>query len=336
MIHVTNDWILKPLPNADVQPLTNYVNAISCECFEPLVNLNNALTQKYITSSTGVKLPVYQPAPDDVAYYTTIPSGDWNRYKSALDLTYDVYGKGNTTTSPAGQRIYIDSKNYRIIQTIGIKPYSSSTAVPLGLKFFNPDTKRYDEILYFRKMTDRQVYAHPGDTTKRPIPNVLSYLWEKENNTDMTKRTFLFQSPHYNLEEGDNYDQSGTILPEQYNGKIYMYADLGFDIINEKWVGLLNLYVIGFTTYYRHWTETTETYTNQREDNVFSGHRYAVSPYANIASTSVTDVVGTNSNLTNFYSRAFELEDGFEPDIQNITLPMTKIGCYGPNTRISP
>lgn len=327
MIHVTNDWILKPLPNADVQPLTNYVNSISCECFEPLVVLNSA-NQQYIESTTGLLVPVYQPAPDDVAYYTTIPSADWNRYVTAIDPTYVFSGKANTTYGLGYER-YIDSNNWTQKLAIGYGRAPNFTAIHFN--FFDPYTKTY-KPLYLRCIVEYKKYCNGSTVDKRMYPQVYNYFWEEENNTDASKRTYIYESRHFNLDEDDDYPLYGWFT-NTGTSKIYLSTDIGFDVINEKWVGLLNLHFIGINEIYATGDNTYSSST--RTANSFNGHRSAIGPFSSISQTSYADAVGVYSGLIPFYSRAFELED-FEPDIQNITLPMTKIGCYGPNTRISP
>lgn len=349
MIQVTNDWILKSLPNSDIQTPNSYTNNISYECFEPLVDLSSDYTPiynpKYIGSSTGLNLPVYQPSPDDVSRRWSMSSSEWQYFANGTDTSqkrgcrgrYDSYGVPTTTVNLGYTDRYIDNNSWERKYNVAFASSIYGEVVPVKFKFFDPDTKIY-KLLYLRYTQEYKNYLDGSTVNKRQNKYRYSYFWEEENNTDQTKRTYIFESEHLNIMPGEHYAQQGyaLIVTPMY---IYMYTDIGFDVINEKWVGLLNLFMhIGNNTSGRYVYINNDTITSDLTANrilTINGTQSSIGPFTNISSTSYSSAVGAYSGLINFYQRAFELED-FEPDIQNITVPMTKIGCYGPNTRISP
>ena len=350
MIHVTNDWILKPLPNADAQPLTNYVNAISCECFEPLVDLSSNYSStpaapKYIESSTGIILPVYQPDPADVQYYWGMETSQWRYFATGTDTAqhrgcrgrYDLKGIPTTQQNLGYTDRYVDTNNYERKCDVAFGSSLYGEIKPVEFKFFDPDSKTY-KSLFLRYTQEYKKYQDGSTVNKRTYPYRYSYFWEEENNTDPSKRSYIFESQHFNIVDGESYPQYGYAFLNKPM-YIYLYTDIGFDVINEKWVGLLNLFLhiaTGSSGYYAYMNGDTivTDYSSCRIMPILC-ERSQMGPFASISRTSYADAVGAYSGLIPFYSRAFELED-FEPDIQNIALPMTKIGCYGPNTRISP
>lgn len=345
MIHVTNDWILKPLPNADVQPLTNYVNSISCECFEPLVDLHSNYispgTPKYIESSTGIILPVYQPDPADVQYLWGYETNQWRYFAVGTDTNqnrgcrgrYDSKGVPTTQQNLGYTDRYVDSKNYERKYNVAFGSSLYGSIKPVEFKFFDPATKTY-KLLHLRYTQEYKQYQDGSTVNKRNYPYRYSYFWEDDDDN----RTYIFESQHFNIIDGESYSQSGDAFLNKPM-YIYLYTDIGFDVINEKWVGLLNLFFhIATNTqgYYAYMVNDTiiTDYSSCRIMPVLC-ERYQQGPFSAISQTSYADAVGAYSGLIPFYSRAFELED-FEPNVQNISVPMNKIGCYGPNTRISP
>ena len=145
----------------------------------------------------------------------------------------------------------------------------------------------------------------------------------------------MFES-HINIMPDDNVRVTGDGLT--FSPWLYWYADVGFDPINEKWVGLLNLLVRMPGN--RH----LEYFTADDAPRSSTGYRYSnyaffrimgrdiVGPYGNAYS----NALGTSYTLGNVYYRAFELKDQPTIPIEQRTDPLPKIGCYGPNTRISP
>lgn len=326
MIQVTNDWILKPLPNNDISTPNSYTNTISREVFNPIVRKYSTGTttpeHKYLTSSTGIDIPVYQLNMDDISYNHEIGSDLYNRTYNDCESHFDYDGKPRQYTTLRIRTI--DRYNYENEYTVC--GGTTSDRFPIKLKFFNPITKLYDKELTLKYNMEYKNYINGSSGTKRTYKYRYSYYWTDDQDT----RYYIFESPHLNLDpDHDHYPpSSGDALVSTC--KIYIYADIGFDTINEKWVGLLNLFMIPNTNAFG-------TFTGDDSFNSIAWHYIsAMSPQNTIGPYDRNDYnSAVGSRMYNFYARAFELED-FEPDIENVTLPLTKIGCYGPNTRIIP
>lgn len=332
MITVTNDWRLKTLPNNDISTPNSYTNAISCEVFEPVTRLleqgQTYAENKYLTASTGIDIPVYQVNLEDFSYYNSLSSGLglylWNNTSNAgLESHFDYEGKPRQYTSTRIRTI--DSYNYENEYTVC--GGTSSNKVPIKFEFFNPTTKQYDKELTLKYNQEYKNYISGSSGTKRTYKNRYSYYWADNNDN----RYYIFESPHLNIDPSEHYPaSSGDALIGRIN--VYMSADIGFDVINEEWVGLLNLFLapVNAANYGKFTADDTfSAYSFQYIDVM--GYRYAKGPYND--ADYVTAVGTMDYNMGYFYRRAFKLSN-YTPTIESATIPTTKLGCYGPTTRV--
>lgn len=349
MIHVTNDWILKPLPNNDISTESTYTNNLSADLFPFLARLKSGDrgVEKYITSSTDLDIPLYQPDPTDVEYYDPQLASNLvgrnidtycSRLTAKLDLNTGYYGSWSTgfvenlRTNPSGSNYgKEDLCCFRRDTYAG----GSYIYTPIEFKFFNPSTCDYDKTLVLGAKREYQRYYYVnGRRTTRMYPYRYNLYWYNKNNTSELYPALTFDS-HINIMPDDDVPVTGDGLT--FSPWLYWYADVGFDPINEKWVGLLNLFVrmissnglIYFTADDTPRSSTGYRYTNYAFFRIMG--RDIVGPYGDYS-----NALGTSYTLSNVYCRAFELKDQPTIPIEQRTDPLPKIGCYGPNTRISP
>lgn len=331
MISVINDWILKTLPNSDISTPNSYTNTTSCKLFEPVTRLTSIGTSnpefKYLTSSTGIDIPVYQLNINDISVNHEETSDLYRRlWNNAYSLGYeghfDSNGKPRQTTT---QRIRnIDSYNWENEMTVCVG--TSSNKVPAKFKFFNPATKAYDKELTLKYNQEYKNYISGSSGTKRTYKYRVSYYWA--DNQD--NRYYIFESPHLNIDpDHDHYPpSSGEALTSTCS--VYISTDIGFDTINEQWVGLLNMFMIPNSSAYGYFT-AYDTFVTYSYKYISCMGPQNVNPPYNL--NDYASSIGSRQEMLYFYGRAFELNN-YTPTIENVTLPLTKIGCYGPNTRI--
>lgn len=349
MIHVTNDWILKPLPNNDVSTESTYTNNLSADLFPFLARLKSGDrgVEKYITSSTDLDIPLYQPDPTDVLDYSSDLAARagvnidtyCSRLTAKLNLNTGYYGSWSTgfvenlRTNPSGS-------NYGKEDLCRFRrdTYSGGSYIytPIEFKFFNPSTCDYDKTLVLGAKREYQRYYYVnGRRTTRMYPYRYNLYWYNKDNTSELYPALIFDS-HINIMPDDDVKVTGDGLT--FSPWLYWYADVGFDPINEKWVGLLNLLVrmpgnnhlINFTADDYPGSTSTYRYNNYAFFKIMGSD--IVGPYGNAYS----NMLGTMAPLNYIYYRAFELKDQPTIPIEQRTDPLPKIGCYGPNTRISP
>lgn len=330
MIHITNDFILRNLSDD-----TSYENALSKECFEPLV-IRTSDEMKYIKSSTGLYLPVCQPNPTDVMTNGWgVDSTQWQWFANGTVTTqnhscrakYDAHGKPTSTINLGYTERRKDNYNYErrfgVAFPSSLSEYSANTQV--RLEMINPDTKQYEHISleYLQEYQRRK----PGTTTRRNYPYRYHVIWRDENGN----KKYIFESTHFNILEGEDYPVTGyALLAVPY---FYMYADLAYDILNSEWVGILNLFL--------HLSSNDYNYVYFSEDDVYNrSFSYRImedtlGPFEGIATNSYIDICGINSGLFQLYRRAFKLDSEFALDIESKIISMNKIEIVGPNTRIA-
>ena len=347
MIHVTNDWILKPLPNNDISTESTYTNNLSADLFPFLARLKSGDrgVEKYITSSTDLDIPLYQPDPIDVLDYSSDLAmnrvgRNIDTYCSPLTDRSSTYNRSWSTSFVENLRTNPEGADYgkedlcRFMRTT----YSGGSYIytPIEFKFFNPSTCDYDKTLVLGAKREYQKYYYVnGRRTKRTYTYRYNLYWYNKDNTSELYPALTFDS-HINIMPDDDVQVTGDGLT--FSPWLYLYADVGFDPINEKWVGLLNLCVRMISN------NGLEYFTADDAPRSSTGYRYSnyaffrimgrdiVGPYGNAYS----NALGTSYTLSNVYCRAFELKDQPTIQIEQRTDPLPKIGCYGPNTRISP
>lgn len=335
MIKIKNDYILKQLPNNDIPNEENsYTNTFSTELFKPSVSSGET---KYVLSSTGLYIPTYQPNPTDVWQWWDVDSSPWIYFASSTTTQnqscrarYDAYGKPTTNIDMGYTQRYKDSNNYerryRVAFPSSLPNYSEIT--PVTLEMINPDTNQYEQItLYFSREYQR---TKTGSTLKRTYPYRINVYWCDQN----LNKTYIFESIHFNILDDEDYPPTGyalTAVPY-----FYMYADLAYDILNHEFVGILNLFL--------HLSQNNYNYVYFSADDTIGNHftyrmlEDTAGPFESISTKSYSDIGGPASGLYQLYRRAFKLDTAYRATLEteDKTLSMNKIGCYGPNTLISP
>lgn len=352
MIHVTNDWILKPLPNNDISTESTYTNNLSVDFFPLVVRLKSGDRgfEKYITSSTDLDIPFYQPDPADIVNYN--PELAMNRVGRNIDdycsasIALKIQGtsvgrwstmlKETLRTNPDGTDYGNETLEYfrwRIYDSVN----SEWIYKPVEFKFFNPSTCDYDKTLVLgAKREYQQYYYVDGRRTKRTYQNRYNLYWYNKDDTSELYPLWVNAS-HINIMPDDDVQVTGDGLTARPD--LYLYADVGFDPINEKWVGLLNLSFrmtgTGLQPFVADDTPRVPSSTEYR----YYGYAFhnlmgpdIIGPYGNAYSSAL----GTMAPLHGIFYRAFELKAQPDFPIEQRTDPLTKIGCYGPNTRIVP
>lgn len=335
MIKVTNDYVLKQLPNTDIpNEEVSYVNTLSTELFKPSVSSGET---KFVLSSTGLYIPTYQPNPTDVAKWWDVDSSPWSYFASSTNTQnrscrarYNAYGKPNTYINmgrtPRHNGNYAYEDRYAVAFSSDYVKYEENT--PVALEMMNPDTNQYE----MAKLEFTREYKRfkTGSTLKRTYPYRVSVYWR---DYDLNK-TYIFESTHFNILDDEDYPVSGyalTAIPF-----FYMYADLAYDILNHEFVGILNLFL--------HLSQNNYNYVYFSDDDVVSRNftyrmlEDTLGPFESISTKSYSDICGPAAGLHQLYRRAFKLDHDYRDSLEteDKTLSMNKIGCYGPNILISP
>lgn len=351
MIRVTNDWVLKTLPNADVSTESSYTNDVSKDLFPFLVRLKSGDrgVEKFLTSSTGLDIPTYQPDPADVAYNNQELA--YNRMGRNID-TYCAYSiqKSNLGGSTFVQRLRTnpDGDDYGFENLVKFRwrgAYDPSTSSyeykDIKFKFFNPVTCDYDKTLVLGAKYESQKYYYvSGRRTKRQYQQRWNLYWFNENDPTELYPAHQEYDSHINIMPGDDARVIGdglTAIPY-----LYFYTDIGFDPINEKWVGLLNLFGRPNGTGLQYFTGDdvpgTPPSGRRYEFNAYSFWRYMgrnvyQGPYSGIQG-GYQQALGTALPLNYIFYRAFELDSQPNIPVEQRTDNLTKLGCYGPTTRV--
>lgn len=347
MIHVTNDWVLKTLPNNDISTESTYTNNLSADLFPFLARLKSGDrgVEKYITSSTDLDIPLYQPDPGDVESYDpnlamNLVGRNIDTYCSRLTDRSSTYDRGWSTAFVENLHTNPEGSDYGKEDLCCFRrdTYAGGSYIytPIEFKFFNPSTCDYDKTLVLGAKREYQKYYYVnGRRTNRMYPYRYNLYWYNKDNTSELYPALTFES-HINIMPDDNVRVTGDGLT--FSPWLYWYADVGFDPINEKWVGLLNLLVrMPGNRHLEYFTadDTPRSSTGYRYNNYaffrVIGRNATVGPYGDYS-----NALGTSYTLSNVYCRAFELKDQPTIPIEQRTDPLPKIGCYGPNTRISP
>lgn len=360
MIHVTNDWVLKALPNNDVATESTYTNNLSADLFPFLARLKSEYEsvlsgeEKYITSSTDLDIPLYQPDHADVAWNSSDlarrMSNNIDKYCSPLTYISSNAGTGKaygswTLNLTEELRINPEGDNYgrETLQHFCRTTYDNNTGKyiysPIEFEFFNPATCRYDKTLVLGAKIEYQRYYYVnGRRVSRYNPYRYNLCWyNKLNTSELYPLLSHMSQSHIKIMPDDDVQVTGTAITRKPN--LYYYADVGFDPINETWVGLLNLFFRNIYTEYFTADDTPSTnntypFVKILGDDPSFGLIYP-GPYASTEGGYET-VLGTSNALHYIYHRAFKLKNQPTIPIEQRTDPLPKIGCYGPNTRISP